>query len=104
MTENNTAADARSYRLDNIDMLRGLVVVIMALNLAVMRAWQAGIVVVTSAGNTGPEPMTIGVPANVPYVITVGAVTDAHTPDDTTDDYLASFSAAGPGSCTPGLT
>lgn len=32
MTQNLTAADARSYRLDNIDMLRGLVVVIMALD------------------------------------------------------------------------
>ncbi len=42
------------------------------LNQAVMAAWQAGIVVVASAGNTGPEPMTIGVPGNVPYVITVG--------------------------------
>lgn len=31
------------------------------LNQAVMAAWHAGIVVVASAGNTGPEPMTIGV-------------------------------------------
>ena len=61
-----------------------------------MAAWQAGIVVVASAGNTGPEPMTIGVPGNVPYVITVGAMTDNYTPDDPSDDYLASFSAAGP--------
>ena len=36
------------------------------LNQAVMAAWQAGIVVVASAGNTGPDPMTIGVPGNVP--------------------------------------
>ena len=50
------------------------------LNQAVMRAWQAGIVVVASAGNTGPDPMTIGVPGNVPYVITVGAMTDNYTP------------------------
>ena len=35
------------------------------LNQAVMRAWQAGIVVVASAGNTGPDPMTVGVPGNV---------------------------------------
>ena len=33
------------------------------LNQAVMRAWQAGIVVVASAGNGGPNPMTVGVPA-----------------------------------------
>ncbi len=66
------------------------------LNQAVMAAWQAGIVVVASAGNTGPEPMTIGVPGNVPYVITVGAMTDNYTPDDPSDDTLASFSSVGP--------
>ena len=66
------------------------------LNLAVMEAWRAGIVVVVSAGNEGPSPMTVGVPGNLPYVITVGALTDAYTPADKTDDRLASFSAAGP--------
>jgi serine protease AprX len=65
-------------------------------NRAVMRAWHAGIVVVASAGNTGPDPMTIGVPGNVPYVITVGAMTDSYTPADPRDDRLATFSAAGP--------
>ena len=52
------------------------------LNQAVMRAWEAGIVVVASAGNGGPDPMTIGVPGNVPYVITVGAMTDSYTAYD----------------------
>jgi serine protease AprX len=66
------------------------------LNQAVMAAWQAGIVVVASAGNRGPDPMTIGVPGNVPYIITVGAMTDSYTPNDPSDDVLASFSAAGP--------
>ena len=66
------------------------------LNQAVMRAWQEGIVVVASAGNTGPDAMTIGVPGNVPYVITVGAMTDNYTPADSSDDVLASFSSAGP--------
>lgn len=66
------------------------------LNQAVMRAWRAGIVVVVSAGNTGPSPMTIGVPGNVPYVITVGAMSDNYTPDQPGDDFLASFSSAGP--------
>ncbi len=65
-------------------------------NQAVMAAWQAGIVVVTSAGNEGPEPMSIGVPGNVPYVITVGAADDNHTPFDRSDDFLSSFSSAGP--------
>ena len=50
------------------------------LNQAVMAAWRAGIVVVASAGNDGPDPMTIDVPGNVPYVITVGALTDNNTP------------------------
>jgi subtilisin family serine protease len=66
------------------------------LDQAVMELWRAGLVVVVSAGNGGPEPMTVGVPGNVPYVITVGAVSDAVTPYEPGDDFLASFSAAGP--------
>ncbi len=66
------------------------------LNQAVMAAWEAGIVVVTSAGNEGPDPMTIGVPGNNPYVITVGAMTDSYSPDYHGDDRLATFSSAGP--------
>jgi serine protease AprX len=66
------------------------------LNQAVMKAWQAGIVVVASAGNSGPDPMTIGVPGNVPYIITVGAMTDNYTADYAADDKVATFSAAGP--------
>ena len=66
------------------------------LNQAVMAAWQAGIVVVVAAGNDGPNPMTIDVPGNVPYVITAGALTDNDTPYNLTDDRLASFSSAGP--------
>lgn len=66
------------------------------LNQAVMAAWQAGIVVVVAAGNFGPNPMTIGVPGNVPYVITVGAVTDSYHPLQPSKYTLASFSSAGP--------
>ncbi len=66
------------------------------LNRAVMKAWQAGIVVVVSAGNEGPLAQTITVPGNVPYVITVGAMTDNFTPANPADDRLASFSSAGP--------
>lgn len=66
------------------------------LNQAVMAAWQAGIVVVAAAGNSGPNPMTVGVPGNVPYVITVGAMTDNYTPTDSTDDVLATWSSTGP--------
>jgi subtilisin family serine protease len=66
------------------------------LNQAVMAAWKAGIVVVVSAGNEGPDPMTIGVPGNVPYVITAGAISDNYTPYNPLDDRLASFSSTGP--------
>lgn len=66
------------------------------LNQAVMKAWQEGIVVVASAGNNGPDPMTIGVPGNVPYIITVGAMTDNFTEMNFNDDKIATFSAAGP--------
>ena len=61
-----------------------------------MAAWDAGITVVAAAGNTGPDPMTIGVPGNNPYVITVGAMSDDYEPDDMSSDSLASFSSAGP--------
>lgn len=65
------------------------------LNQALMKAWQAGIVVVAAVGNDDPDPMTIGVPGNVPYIITAGAFSGNHTPLDNRDDYLASFSSAG---------
>jgi serine protease AprX len=65
------------------------------LNQAVMAAWQAGITVVVAAGNEGPNPLTITAPANVPYVITVGALkpgtyTESHI------DELGRYSSAGP--------
>ncbi|MFP5489544.1 MAG: S8 family serine peptidase [Acidimicrobiia bacterium] len=41
---------------------------------AVERAWNAGIVVVTAAGNTGIDADGLGSPAHDPFVITVGAV------------------------------
>ena len=63
---------------------------------AVMRAWASGITVVAAAGNDGPEPMTIGSPGNVPYIITVGAITDSWTPQDRDDDYIPDFSSRGP--------
>lgn len=66
------------------------------LNRAVMKAWQAGIVVVASAGNKGSDAMTVGVPGNVPYIITVGSMTDNYTPFNYHDDKVASFSSAGP--------
>ena len=66
------------------------------LNQAVMQAWANGITVVVAGGNTGPNPMSIGVPGNNPYAITVGAFTDNFTPEDWSDDYITPFSSAGP--------
>ena len=66
------------------------------INQAIMRAWAAGITVVAAAGNEGPEPMTIGSPGNLPYIITVGAVTDSWTVDNPNDDYVPAFSSQGP--------
>nr|WP_290670346.1 S8 family serine peptidase [Ardenticatena sp.] len=38
-------------------------------------AWSAGIVPVTSAGNSGPSASTIGSPADAPWMVSVGAST-----------------------------
>lgn len=66
------------------------------INLAVMRAWQAGIFVVAAVGNKGPEAMTVGVPGNNPYILTTGAVSDNYTPGNVSDDFVTRFSSAGP--------
>ncbi len=66
------------------------------INQAVMRLWDAGIVVVTSAGNSGGDNATITVPGNVPYIITVGAATDSYSPYSYGDDRLTTFSSKGP--------
>jgi hypothetical protein len=66
------------------------------LNQAVLKAWQAGITVVAAMGNDGPVWGTVGSPANNPYVISVGAVTDSWTPSTRHDDYIPDFSSRGP--------
>jgi serine protease AprX len=62
---------------------------------AVMRAWQAGIVVVVAAGNLGPDAGSISVPGNVPYVITVGAIKSGRYTTSGNDE-LAYYSSRGP--------
>lgn len=69
---------------------------------AVEAAWKAGIVVVAAAGNEGRNNSagtngygTIAAPGNDPYVITVGAMKTANTPDRG-DDSVASYSSKGP--------
>lgn len=62
---------------------------------AVEQLWNAGIVVVVSAGNRGGEAdSTSYAPANDPYVITVGAVDDMGT-TRSTDDIMKSWSSSG---------
>ncbi len=65
------------------------------LNYAVERAWDAGITVVVSAANLGPEPGTVTKPADDPLVITVGSVDDRGTPG-VDDDRLPDYSSRGP--------
>lgn len=69
---------------------------------AVEAAYQAGIVVVVSAGNDGRDNSegnngygTISSPGNDPYVITVGAMKSMGTPDRG-DDLIATYSSKGP--------
>ncbi|HWE55764.1 MAG TPA: S8 family serine peptidase [Acidimicrobiales bacterium] len=65
------------------------------LDQAVEAAWNAGIAVVTSAGNGGPFNGTILSPGDDPLAITVGALDDMATPA-ITDDEMNDFSSVGP--------
>ena len=65
------------------------------LDQAVMRAWQAGLVVVTAAGNNGAAAESVAVPGNTPYVITVGAYRSAALASSGMDE-LTQWSARGP--------
>ncbi|HEX2051392.1 MAG TPA: S8 family peptidase, partial [Actinomycetota bacterium] len=64
-------------------------------NYAVERAWAAGIVVVVSAGNSGPDAATVMKPGDDPYVITVGASNDEGSMA-IGDDRVPVFSSRGP--------
>ena len=65
------------------------------LDQAVERAWEAGITVVVSAGNSGPGNGTILSPGDDPLVITAGAVDDGGQTDPS-DDTMTTFSSVGP--------
>jgi serine protease AprX len=65
------------------------------LDQAVQAAWNAGVTVVTSAGNAGPFNGTILSPGDDPMVITAGSLDDMATPS-TADDEMADFSSVGP--------
>jgi serine protease AprX len=65
--------------------------------LAVEAIWDAGVVVVVSAGNHGNDGhYTVTSPGNSRKVITVGSLTDNGTGTDFTDDYASTFSSRGP--------
>jgi serine protease AprX len=65
------------------------------LNYAVEKAWRAGIVVVASGGNTGPNASTVMKPGDDPFIITVGASDDEGSMS-IGDDTVPIFSARGP--------
>ena len=65
------------------------------LNYAVQQAWDAGIVVVASAGNLGDQPGTVTKPADDPLIISVGASNENGT-SQRTDDTITSFDSRGP--------
>ena len=65
------------------------------LDISVEHAWESGIVVVTSAGNSGPWNGTVMSPGDDPLVVTVGALDDLGTAS-ISDDTMTPFSSAGP--------
>ncbi|NJN54114.1 MAG: S8 family serine peptidase [Anaerolineae bacterium] len=70
--------DAYNIRVVNLSLVGGIDSPYWAdpINQSVEALWAAGIVVVAAAGNDGPGAMSIAVPGNDPFVITVGAYTD----------------------------
>ncbi len=69
--------------------------VIDPLDQAVEKAWESGITVVVSAGNSGPGNGTILSPGDDPLVITVGAVDDGGQ-GSPANDTMTTFSSVGP--------
>ena len=63
------------------------------LNRALTAAWDAGLVVVVSAGNLGTDPSSVTAPGNNPWLITVGA---ASFDISTSEIRVAPFSGRGP--------
>jgi serine protease AprX len=65
------------------------------LDQAVEKAWESGITVVTSAGNSGPGNGTVLSPGDDPLVMTVGAVDDGAQANPA-NDTMTTFSSVGP--------
>jgi serine protease AprX len=94
---------ALNIRVINLSVAAGVYESFMTdpLTLATRRAVEAGIVVVTAAGNLGrnaaglPQYGGIAAPGNAPWVITVGASSHMGT-KSRSDDTVAAFSSRGP--------
>ena len=69
---------------------------------AVEVAWRSGIVVVTSAGNSGSSSGRLTSPATDPFVLAVGA-DDTNNTNSLADDEIAAFSSRGDGVRNPDL-
>ena len=65
------------------------------LNYAVERLWTSGVVVVVSAGNSGPNAQTILKPGDDPLVLTVGAFDDK-ADSQLSNDSVPAWSSQGP--------
>ena len=63
------------------------------LNRALTKAWNSGLVVVVSAGNTGPDESSVTAPGNNPWLISVGAAS-INSADEAIE--VAPFSGRGP--------
>jgi subtilisin family serine protease len=95
--------DALHLRVINLSVAAGIYESFTTdpLTLAAKRAVDAGLVVVSAAGNLGrnavgePQAGGIGAPGNAPWVITVGASSHMGTVDRS-DDTVAAFSSRGP--------
>ena len=65
-------------------------------DIALLNALDAGVLSVVAAGNDGPDLATIGSPSSAPWVLTVGASTQARTLYDEAIDITAPEDLAGP--------
>lgn len=62
---------------------------------ALVNAWNQGVISAVAAGNSGPRPKSIDSPGIEPTIITVAATDDQDT-TNWTDDDIARFSSVGP--------
>ena len=96
---NWVVAHRDQYSIDVLNISLGAIpttsTVLNPLDQAVETAWQAGITVVASAGNSGPFNGTIVSPGDDPLVITVGAIDDNGSTDPTAAT-ATTFSSVGP--------